>query len=172
MQGLIEGLLKYSRIRAPELSAVDTSTICASAMANLSAAITESGAKLSVKALPVVRGDAIMLMQLFQNLLSNAIKYRKPNVAPLITVTADKKAHEWLFSISDNGIGIPPEHYNDVFEIFRRLHTREEYPGTGIGLASCKKIVEQHGGRIWLESSPGVGTTFFFTLPSGEASFG
>jgi light-regulated signal transduction histidine kinase (bacteriophytochrome) len=168
MQSLIEGLLKYSRITRPEPGNVDTNGTFADAVANLAAAIRESDAEVTGNALPTVSGDSTQLLQLFQNLLSNGIKYRKPGTAPRVTVSAQQIDEAWLFSVRDNGIGIDRENHEKVFEIFRRLHTQEEYPGTGIGLASCKKIVEQHGGKIWLESSPGEGTTFFFTIPRKE----
>ncbi|SNB44741.1 PAS domain S-box protein [Geobacter sp. DSM 9736] len=167
MQKLIEGLLTWSRIttRKEELRTVDTEAVFAGAVANLRAAIAESGADVTREALPSVRGSETQLLQLFQNLLSNALKYRKPGVTPRIHVSARREGMHWFFSISDNGIGIEPRNFHRIFQIFQRLHTREEYPGTGIGLASCKKIVEQHHGRIWVESAPGKGSTFSFTIP-------
>jgi light-regulated signal transduction histidine kinase (bacteriophytochrome) len=117
--------------------------------------------------LPVVLGDATQLGQVFQNLLVNAIKFRG-NEPPRIHVSAQEQPEEWVFSIRDNGIGIAPQYFDRIFIIFQRLHTIEEYGGTGIGLAICKKIVERHGGRIWLESVVGAGTTFHFSIPKKE----
>jgi len=114
--------------------------------------------------LPTVRGDEAQLAQLFQNLIGNAIKFRKPDTPPLVHVSAKKARKQWAFSVRDNGIGMEAKYFDRIFQIFQRLHTHAEYPGTGIGLAICKRIVERHGGRIWLESAPGEGTTFFFTL--------
>ena len=117
--------------------------------------------------LPTVLGDQTQLIQLLQNLIGNAIKFRRPTASPLVHVSAKREGVEWVFSVSDNGIGIEPQYYEGIFLIFQRLHTREKYPGTGIGLALCKQIVERHHGRIWVESVPGEGTAFFFTIPIG-----
>jgi light-regulated signal transduction histidine kinase (bacteriophytochrome) len=114
--------------------------------------------------LPVAMADRSQLVQVFQNLIGNAIKFRGSG-APMIHITAEMKVKEWVFSVADNGIGIAAEHAENVFVIFRRLHTRAEYSGNGIGLSICKKIIEHHGGRIWFESDPGHGSTFKFTLP-------
>lgn len=165
MQALIEGLLNYSRIGRAEFGPVDTGRIFADATANLANAISEGNAEISRGSLPTVWGDATQMLQLIQNLIGNAVKYRKPGIPPRVVVSATRSDNEWIFSIRDNGIGIRKEDHDAVFQMFRRLHTKEEYPGTGIGLASCKKIVEQQGGRIWLESSPGEGTTVFFSIP-------
>jgi chemotaxis family two-component system sensor kinase Cph1 len=138
------------------------------ALENLQAALQESGAVVHYEALPTVSGDRTQLVQLFQNLVGNAVKFRGEKT-PVITVSANRSAAEWEFSVSDNGIGIAPEHVEAIFVIFQRLHTRAEYPGNGVGLAICKKIVEQHGGRIWVESKAGEGTIFKFTLPASLA---
>ena len=172
MHNLIEGLMTYSRIgRGKSFGRVDSNRTFADATANLMTSIRETNAEVVSTPLPIVWGDATMLLQLFQNLLSNSIKYRKQGVPPRILISAERLEREWLFSVQDNGIGIESGNFDRVFQIFQRLHTAEEFPGTGIGLASCKRIVEQHHGRIWLESTPGEGTTFFFTIPvNGESS--
>jgi light-regulated signal transduction histidine kinase (bacteriophytochrome) len=138
--------------------------ILASAMDNVANALKESQAVVTHDPLPMVSGDERQLVQLFQNLLSNAVKFsgKQP---PRIHVSAKRVAGEWVFSVRDHGIGIDPQYADRIFIIFQRLHTRDEYPGTGIGLAICKKIVERHGGRIWVESQPGQGATFSFTIP-------
>jgi light-regulated signal transduction histidine kinase (bacteriophytochrome) len=111
-------------------------------------------------------GDSTQLMQLFQNLIANAVKFRGDKI-PTIRISAEQKDNFWVFAIKDNGIGIDPRYFQKIFLVFQRLHTRSAYPGTGIGLAICKRIVERHGGDIWVESEPGKGTAFFFTLPKG-----
>lgn len=167
MNRLIDGLLSYSRItlRREEFGVVDANGAFAAAVANLEEAIREAGAAVSRDSLPQVRGDETQLAQLLQNLISNGLKYRKKGVSPQVHVTAHREGKVWVFAVQDNGIGIDPEHHERIFQIFQRLHTQEEYAGTGIGLASCKKIVEHHHGRIWLESTPGNGSTFFFSIP-------
>ncbi len=166
MQVLINDLLAYSRVGTRGNPPVPTPSDAAldRALDNLHATIEESGAEIIREPLPVVIGDQAQLVQLFQNLLSNAMKFRGDRV-PKVQIRAEPAGKEWIFSIRDNGIGIDPQYAEQVFVIFQRLHTRVEYPGTGIGLAICKKIVERHGGRIWVESEPGKGTTFFFALP-------
>ena len=126
--------------------------------------IEENQAIITNKDLPTVRADASQLVLVFQNLLANAIKFRGQDL-PIVHVSAQDREREWLFSVQDNGIGIEPQYAERVFVIFQRLHTRVEYPGTGIGLAVCRRVVERHGGKIWFESEPGKGSTFFFTLP-------
>ena len=131
---------------------------------HLKLAIAESNTVVEHDPLPTVRADVIQFTQVFQNLIGNAIKFRG-NVAPRIHVGATRREGEWIFHVKDNGIGIDPKNFERIFVLFQRLHTRQEYPGTGMGLAICKKIIERHGGRIWVESKPGEGTTFFFTIP-------
>jgi signal transduction histidine kinase len=165
MQKLIQDLLAYSRVsrQAGEPEIVSAETILGHVLYNLQMALEESGAVVTHDPLPTVRVDERQLLQLFQNLVSNAIKFRGPD--PLrIHVSAKRVGQEWLFSVCDNGIGIDPQYAERIFVIFQRLHTREDYPGTGIGLAICRKIVERHGGRIWVESEVGKGATFYFTL--------
>ncbi|MBF0130622.1 MAG: GHKL domain-containing protein, partial [Alphaproteobacteria bacterium] len=134
------------------------------ALANLEVATAEAGALIYPGDLPRVMADEGQLIRLFQNLIDNAIKYRAPERPPVVHVNAAFNGEVWVFSVSDNGIGIDPKHFDRVFTIFQRLHGRDEYSGTGIGLAVCKKIVERHGGRIWIESTPNEGSTFLFTL--------
>ncbi len=166
MKRLIDDLLTYSRIasRAMPLQTIDANAVLEAALKNLAAAIEESRASITAGKLPTVRADAAQLTLVFQNLIGNAIKFRGPE-EPRVHVAVADRAGEWIFSIRDNGIGIKPEHADRIFVIFQRLHTREEYPGTGIGLALCKQVVERHGGRIWVESEPGKGSTFFFSMP-------
>jgi signal transduction histidine kinase/CheY-like chemotaxis protein len=165
MQRLIEDLLIYSRVgtRGKAFEAADCNDVLRRAMENLQIASQESGAIVSHDELPTVMGDPLQLVQLFQNLVGNAIKFRfeKP---PQIHISAALKETHWVFSVRDNGIGIDPSFADQIFVIFQRLRVREEYAGTGIGLAICKKIVERHSGRIWVESEPGKGATFFFTI--------
>lgn len=165
MDSLIEGILNYSKIKVSDFDWVDTKVTVADAIANLATIIHDNHGEIVSDQLPVVWGDATLLLQLFQNLISNALKYIKPGVPPRIVISVNKLEHEWLFSVKDNGIGIESKDFERIFQIFQRLHVQEEYAGTGIGLASCKRIVEQHQGRIWLDSSPGEGTIFFFTIP-------
>jgi light-regulated signal transduction histidine kinase (bacteriophytochrome) len=146
------------------LQPVDTRRAFDAACENLHKAIEESGVSVSVGALPVIDADVTQMTQLFQNLLGNAVKYRNEQ-APRIHVDARPAEKSWLFSVEDNGIGIEPQYYERIFQMFQRLHTREKYSGTGIGLAICRRIVERHGGRIWVESAPGRGSTFLFAIP-------
>ncbi len=166
MQSLINDLLAYSRVgtQGQPLEPTDSHSVLGEALRNLAATTEENRAIITNDDLPTVRADASQLVQVFQNLLANAIKFRGKDL-PRVHVSAQDQGGEWIFSVKDNGIGIEPQHAERVFVIFQRLHTREEYPGTGIGLAVCKRIVERHGGKIWFESEPGNGATFFFTVP-------
>jgi len=166
MKMLIKDLLEYSQIgtKNKNFSSVDSSIPLALALANLQRSIEENKAAVTYDALPNVLADSSQLSRLFQNLIGNAIKFHG-NELPKIHISAELKGEEWIFAVSDNGIGIDPKNFDRIFSVFQRLHTREEYEGTGIGLASCKKIVERHGGRIWVVSEIGKGTTFYFTLP-------
>lgn len=165
MQRLIDDLLTYSRVgfRADPFEATDCRSVLDQAISNLRVAVAENDALITYDDLPTVTADAPQLMQLFQNLLGNAIKFRSEQ-APRIHVSARRNGQDWLFSFRDNGIGIDQQYGDRIMLIFQRLHSRDKYPGTGIGLAICKKIVERHGGRIWFEGEPGEGTTFFFTI--------
>ncbi len=167
MQTLINDLLSYSRMASnkAEASAASCERALERALANLRAAIDEAGATVTHDPLPVVHGEENQLTQLFQNLVGNALKFRRSE-APEVRVTAERTGSEWTISVADNGIGIAPEYRERVFVIFQRLHPRTDYPGNGMGLAICKKIVERHGGRIWVHSPPGEGTIFRFTLPA------
>ena len=171
MQALINDLLAYSRVgtRGAEFAPTDCNALVDQVVADLGAAIEDERAVVTRGDLPTLQADAMQISQLFQNLIGNAIKFHGER-APRVEVAAEPRGDDWLFSVRDNGIGIDPEYADRIFVIFQRLHSRGEYPGTGIGLAICKKIVERHGGHIWMESVPGEGTTFYFTLPtSGRA---
>jgi PAS domain S-box-containing protein len=165
MKRLINDLLAYSRVgtKGGEFEETDVSLVFEGAMRNLTAAIEESGAVISCDPLPSVTADGSQLVQLFQNLIGNAVKFRGEE-RPRIHVSARWAGGEWIFSVKDNGIGIDPRYFSRIFTIFQRLHGKTEYPGTGIGLAICKKIAERHGGRVWVESETGKGSTFFFSI--------
>jgi signal transduction histidine kinase len=166
MHRMIQDLLAYARVesRGQEFCLVDCESIVSSAIQNLKVAIGETHAVIEHDTLPTVTGDSVQLTQVFQNLISNAIKFRG-KTSPRIRVSVERKEQEWLFTVKDNGIGIDQKNFDRVFVLFQRLHTRQEYSGTGIGLAVCKKIIDRHGGRIWIESQPGQGTAVFFTIP-------
>lgn len=166
MQNLVNDLLAYSRVatRGGQPEAISSEGVLMQVLEDLSMAIRESGAVIRHENLPEVRFDPVQLAQLLQNLLSNAIKFRKPGERPEVRIRAERKRGEWVFSVSDNGIGIDPRFSEKIFVIFQRLHG-SEYEGTGIGLAICKKIIERHGGRIWFASEPGKGSEFYFTVP-------
>jgi signal transduction histidine kinase len=166
MQVLIQDLLAFSRIGRKEgaLASIDCNAVMRDVVQTLSVSIEQSGATVTNGTLPEVWADNTQMVQLFQNLIGNAIKFRGAE-PPSVCVQAEKKDREWMFSVSDNGIGIAPEDADRIFAVFQRLHARTEYPGNGIGLAICKKIVERYGGRLWVESQSGSGSTFKFTLP-------
>ncbi len=166
MQTLINDLLDYSRIQTkPQiLRLTDCNAIMNSCIKSLDASITEHKATINIESLPTIMADASQISQLLQNLVGNALKFTAADRLPVITISAQRQAAYWKFTVKDNGIGIAPEFATRVFRIFQRLHTATAYPGTGIGLAICQTIVERHGGRIWLESEPGVGSTFHFTI--------
>ena len=166
MEALIRGLLTYSRLASKEKSfeLTNCNEVLDLALSNLHIQIQETDTTICRHPLPALWGDKLQLVQLWQNLLSNAIKYRSDR--PLeIEVGAEAQTGSWLFYVKDNGIGIEPRYFERIFAIFQRLHTRTQYPGTGIGLSFCQKIVERHGGKIWVESEPGQGSTFYFTVP-------
>ncbi|MGB6802984.1 MAG: ATP-binding protein, partial [Candidatus Sulfotelmatobacter sp.] len=165
MQVLIHDLLAFSRVGGKEApGSVDCNAVMKDVLQALAAAIEESGAVVRHGELPVVWADRTQVAQVFQNLIGNAIKFRGKE-PPMVSVQAEQAGQQWQFSVSDNGIGIAPEYAENVFIVFQRLHGRAEYPGNGIGLAICKKIVEHNGGKIWVESQDGSGSTFKFTLP-------
>jgi signal transduction histidine kinase len=166
MHGLIEGLLAFSRVgtRGSEFSSVNLKDAFDGALANLKFLIAESHTAVTSDPLPVVMADLSQMTQLLQNLVANAVKFHGPH-HPEIHIGAGRKEHAWEMYVRDNGIGIDPQYFDRIFLIFQRLHTRSQYKGTGIGLAVCKKIVERHGGNIWVESVPGSGSTFYFTIP-------
>jgi light-regulated signal transduction histidine kinase (bacteriophytochrome) len=169
MKSLITDLLAYSRVgtRDKEFAPVAMEEIYKRVIDDLQLAITDTGATVTHDPLPVVLGDHAQMTQLLQNLIGNAIKFHGKE-PPRVHVGVRQQGGHWLFFVRDNGIGIDPQHTERVFVIFQRLHKRDEYAGTGIGLAICRKIVERHGGRIWIESEPGKGSTFYFTLQPAE----
>jgi signal transduction histidine kinase len=172
MQGLIDDLLTYSRVgtRREAFAPVAVEAVLQDVLKNLAAAMAESAAVVTHDPMPIVTADASQLVQLFQNLIGNAIKFRGEK-SPAVHVSVAPRGDDWLFGVRDYGIGIAPEYRSQVFLIFQRLHSKEEYPGTGIGLAISKKIVERHGGTIWVDSTEGGGSTFYFTLPQNRAPF-
>ena len=167
MQRLINDLLDFSRVgtRGKPFEQTDCEAVLNQAIANLQAAIEDNKAVVTHDPMPNVMADGSQLVQLFQNLIGNAIKFHSDK-RPGVHVGAECKGPEWVFSVRDNGIGIDPKYHERIFVIFQRLHGRTEYPGTGIGLAICKKIVERHKGHIWVESQAGMGSTFYFTIPA------
>jgi PAS domain S-box-containing protein len=167
MQQMIQDLLAYSRVQTQihEFVLIDSNTSLDLALSDLQIATKEHNAIITNDPLPSIYADQEQITKMFQNLIGNAIKFHKPGVAPTVHISAKQDKNNWIFSVSDNGIGIRQEYADRIFKIFQRLHTRDEYPGTGIGLAICKRIAEQHGGTIWIESVPGSGSTFYFTIP-------
>jgi signal transduction histidine kinase len=170
MKNLINDLLVYSRVstHGRDFKSTDCEAVLEATLANLQVAIEESGTVVTHHPLPTVMADDLQLIQLFQNLIANAIKFHSED-PPRVHISVEEEGEKWVFSVQDNGIGIDPEHADRIFEIFQHLHSREDYPGTGVGLAICKKIVERHGGRIWVDSEPGNGSTFRFTMPVMES---
>ncbi|TAN56230.1 MAG: hypothetical protein EPN26_04130 [Rhodospirillales bacterium] len=170
MQRMITDLLEYSRVQSKgdPFRPVPLGEALDLALGNLELIIQESKAKMILpdQDMPVVPGDKSQLSRLFQNLIGNAIKYRNPELAPEIRISCEQRSPFWTIAVEDNGIGIEPQHFERIFRVFQRLHGRNQYEGSGIGLAICKKIVERHGGRIWVVSTPDKGTTFRFTLPA------
>lgn len=166
MQRMVEDLLAYARLDCqPKLSpGVNCADVLRQAMANLHTVIREVHAEVTADPLPTLTANASQLIRLFQNLIGNAIKFRRPD-PPRIHISATETAEGWQFSLQDNGIGIDPRNFEHIFVVFRRLHSAEKFPGTGIGLAACKVIVERHGGSIWVESNLGKGSVFHFTIP-------
>ncbi len=167
MQQMIADLLTYSRVgtQGKQPVSVDVGEVLEYAKANLRATIDETQAVIESDPLPTIEADPAQLRQLLQNLLSNALKFRAEDRRPEVHIGVCREDRQWVFHVRDNGIGVEPRQHERMFMLFQRLHTREKYPGSGIGLAVCKKIVERHGGRIWVESAPEEGTTFFFTFP-------
>jgi PAS domain S-box-containing protein len=174
MQEMIGALLDLSRVgtQGNDPAPADAEEILKRVLGSLERAIEDAEAEVTHDPLPTVMADEAQLAQVFQNLIANAIKFRREDVPPHVHVSAEREGDEWVFSVADNGIGIDPEQADRIFQVFQRLHTRDEYEGTGIGLALCKRIVERHGGRIWVESEPGEGTNFFFTIPVRDVQEG
>lgn len=166
MQALLEDLLAFSRVgrNGVNQGRVNVNAVVEEAIKNLTITLKERGVIVTRNPLPTISADRSQLVQLFQNLIGNAVKFRGKE-PPRVTISSEKEGEEWVFTVADNGIGIAPEHTDFIFKIFQRLHARNEYPGNGIGLAICKKIVEHHGGRIWVESELGRGSNFRFTFP-------
>ena len=165
MQRLINDLLALSRVntRGNPFEPTDSLNVVQDVLKGLEKVIQETNAEIRIGSLPTVQGDSTQLAQLFQNLISNAIKYHG-EAPPVVDISARRENNQWVFAVKDNGIGVDPQFFERIFVIFQRLHERDQYPGTGIGLTVAKKIVERHGGRMWVESEPGQGATFLFTL--------
>lgn len=166
LQTLVNDLLVHAA-SGKETDFVETSLddALSEAVQDLNTAIIETGARIKASALPRVNGDSVMLRRVFQNLISNALKFREADSPPMIDISAEQSGNDWIVSVGDDGLGVAPEYRERIFGLFQRIHARDEYPGSGIGLATCKKIVELHGGRIWVEAAPGGGSIFRFTIP-------
>jgi signal transduction histidine kinase len=172
MKRLIDGILEFAKAGHQTSAAkaeVDTQAVAERALLNLRSAIDEASARVTFTPLPVLWGNEDQILRLFQNLIGNAIKYRGEH-PPAVQISASQNPGEWVFSVKDNGIGIAPEYHSQIFETFHRLHGAAQHEGSGVGLATCKRIVNSFGGRIWVESSPGQGSTFYFSIPNGEGS--
>jgi len=171
LRTLVRDLLEYSRVDSQPhpFQRVSTREVFDRAVSLLDASVRESQANVTCGELPAVMGERSQLVRLMQNLIGNALKYRGKN-SPRIHVSAERRGSEWIFAVRDNGIGIAQKHHEKIFEIFQRLHDQQEYPGTGIGLAVCRRVVQRHGGRIWVESEPGRGSVFYFTIAEGTVS--
>lgn len=168
MKLLIDDLLSYSRLNSSssEFGPIKMDKVMSNVLSNLQLISEEKNAEIKVhEPLPTIIGDESQMMHVFQNLVANGIKFNDKE-SPEINISAQEEENGWIFSVSDNGIGIVPEYQAQIFEIFKRLHDRDEYPGTGIGLAICQKIIDRHGGKIWVESSKGKGSIFYFSIPS------
>jgi light-regulated signal transduction histidine kinase (bacteriophytochrome) len=172
MQALICDLLSYSQAgtQPVDTQRISSEAVLQNALQNLKAAIEETLALVRHDGLPIIEADETKLTQVMQNLIGNSIKFRKPNVRPEITITAKKAPGEWIFEFADNGIGFDAQDCDRIFQVFQRLHGVGEYPGNGIGLAICRRLIEHHGGRLWAESQPGIGSKFFFSLPLATGS--
>jgi light-regulated signal transduction histidine kinase (bacteriophytochrome) len=167
MQTLIDDILIYSRVstRTLPFEPVEMEEILRNALVNLTVATEEAKANITHDPLPVIHADPSQMGQVLQNLIGNAIKFYQEEESPVVHISAKQEGGEWVFSVKDNGIGIDPELFGRMFDLFQRLNPQDKYPGTGVGLAVTKKIVERHGGRIWVESQPGKGSTFYFSIP-------
>ena len=171
MRTLIDDLLNYSRLEShgSAFESVDVNGALSNALADLEVSINETNAEITSEPLPEdVYGDPVQIAQLLENLIANAIKFRKDDVAPQVHVSCQHQEGAWSFAVADNGVGIRSRYQDRIFGMFKRAHKRSKYPGTGIGLAMCSKIVERHGGSIWVESEVGEGSTFRFTIPADE----
>lgn len=168
MQILIKEVLNYSRIGHDKIKVnIDCNKVLRDVLNDMSITIKENNAAIYADKLPIIFGYSD-IKSLFQNLISNAVKYKKNDISPTINITVKDKTDEWLFAFKDNGIGVDKEHHERIFAIFQKLHSPKQYAGTGIGLANCKKIVEIHSGKIWIESELGKGSTFYFTIPKNN----
>jgi light-regulated signal transduction histidine kinase (bacteriophytochrome) len=169
MEQLIDNLLGYARVSmsTKKFNHTDYNKILERSISNLTVAIEDSRAKINIDPLPALMANDLQIECLFQNLISNAIKFHGKE-PPIIHVSAEKKEHDWMFSVRDNGIGIEPKDKDRIFNMFQRLHSKSKYAGTGIGLSVCKNIVDNHGGRIWVESDSGKGSNFFFSIPDNQ----